>query len=87
MVEFLLAIRVLAVSDDEALVVGIDNNSPQFAKNHFYNISNEWINVDKVTSASGFNPIKGSLLIRPVMGGIAKDITLATEEEIQDRNG
>ncbi len=74
------------LSDDEALVVGIDNNSPQFAKNHFYNISNEWINVDKVTSASGFNPIKGSLLIRPVMGGIAKDITLATEEEIQDRN-
>lgn len=74
------------LSDDEALVVGIDNNSPQFSKNHFYNISNEWINVDKITSSSGFNPIKGSLLIRPVMGGIAKDITLATEEEIQDRN-
>ena len=74
------------LSDDEALVVGIDNSSPQFAKNHFYNISNEWINVNKVTSASGFNPIRGSLMIRPVMGGIAKEITLATEEEIQDRN-
>ena len=74
------------LSDDEALVVGIDNNSPQFTKNHFYNISNEWINVDKITSSNGFNPIKGSLMIRPVMGGIAKDITLATEEEIQDRN-
>ena len=74
------------LSDDEALVVGIDNNSPQFAKNHFYNISNEWINLDKVTSLSGFNPIKGSLMIRPVMGGIAKEITLATEEEIQDRS-
>ena len=74
------------LSDEEALVVGIDNNSPQFAKNHFYNISNEWINVGNVTSSSGFAPIKGSLMIRPVMGGIAKDITLATEEEIQDRN-
>ncbi len=74
------------LSDDEALVVGIDNNSPQFTKNHFYNISNEWINVGNVTSLSGFNPIKGSLMIRPVMGGIAKEITLATEEEIQDRN-
>ena len=74
------------LSDEEALVVGIDNNSPQFAKNHFYNISNEWINVGNVTSSSGFAPIKGSLMIRPVMGGIPKNITLATEEEIQDRN-
>ena len=74
------------LSDDEALVVGLDNNSPQFAKNHFYNISNEWINVGIVPTNSGFIPIKGSLMIRPVMGGIAKEITLATEEEIQDRN-
>jgi hypothetical protein len=74
------------LSDDEALVVGLDNNSPQFAKKHFYNIANEWINVDKVPANSGFVPIKGSLMIRPVMGGVAKEITLATEEEIQDRN-
>ena len=73
------------LSDDEALVVGLDNNSPQFAKNHFYNISNEWINVGNVTN-SGFIPINGSLMIRPVMGGVAKEITLATEEEIQDHN-
>jgi Secretion system C-terminal sorting domain len=74
------------LSDDEALVVGLDNNSPQFAKKHFYNIANEWINVDNIPSNSGFVPIKGSLMIRPVMGGVAKEITLATEEEIQDRN-
>ena len=74
------------LSDDEALVVGVDNNSPQFAKNHFYNITNEWINVGNVSVNSGFVPIRGSLMIRPVMGGVAKQITLTTEEEIQDRN-
>jgi Secretion system C-terminal sorting domain len=75
------------LSDDEALVVGVDNNSPQFAKNHFYNITNEWINVSSIDPKnSGFIPIQGSLMIRPVMGGIAKEITLTTEEEIQDRN-
>jgi hypothetical protein len=74
------------LSDDEALVLGIDNNSPQFAKKHFYNITNEWVNVGNVTASSGFAPIKGSLMMRPVMGGIAKDIALATEDEIQDRN-
>ncbi len=74
------------LSDDEALIVGVDNNSPQFAKKHFYNITNEWINVGNIPVNSGFLPIKGSLMIRPVMGGVAKEITLATEEEIQDRN-
>ena len=75
------------LSDDEALVVGLDNNSSQFAKNHFYNVANEWINVGKVSANSGFTPIKGSLMIRPVMGGVAKEAKpLATEEEIQDRN-
>jgi Secretion system C-terminal sorting domain len=74
------------LSDDKALVVGLDNNTPQFAKNHFYNITNSWTNVSEVPANSGFNPIKGSLMIRPVMGGVAKDITLSTEEEIQDRN-
>jgi hypothetical protein len=74
------------LSDDKALVVGLDNNTPQFAKNHFYNITNSWTNVSEVPANSGFVPIKGSLMIRPVMGGVAKDITLSTEEEIQDRN-
>jgi hypothetical protein len=44
------------------------------------------VNVGNVTASSGFAPIKGSLMMRPVMGGIAKDIALATEDEIQDRN-
>jgi hypothetical protein len=75
------------LSDDEALVVGLDNNTPQFANKHFYNITNEWINVGKVdTTKSGYIPIKGSLMIRPVSGGVAKQITLSTEGEIQDRN-
>ena len=75
------------LSDDESLIVGVDNDSPQFAKNHFYNIANEWINVGNVSANSGFVPIKGSLMIRPVMGGVAKETEpLATEEEIQDRN-
>ena len=74
------------LSDDESLVVGLDNNTPQFAKNHFYNISNDWISINNVPVNSGFIPIKGSLMIRPVMGGVAQNITLATEEEIQDRN-
>jgi hypothetical protein len=74
------------LSDDEALVVGLDNNSPQFTNKYFYNITNAWINVGEVPANSGFVPIKGSLMIRPVMGGVAKEITLATEEEIQDRN-
>ncbi|MDZ7898675.1 MAG: T9SS type A sorting domain-containing protein [Arcicella sp.] len=74
------------LSDDEALVVGLDNNTPQFANKHFYNVANSWINVANVAANTGFVPIKGSLMIRPVMGGVAKEITLATEEEIQDRN-
>jgi hypothetical protein len=74
------------LSDDEALVVGLDNNSPQFANKHFYNITNAWVNVGNVPKNSGFAPIRGSLMIRPVMGGIVKEITLSTEEEIQDRN-
>ena len=82
------------LSDDEPLIVGVDNNTPDFAKNHFYNISNEWVNV---TKATGFTPIKGSLLIRPVMAGNPKfgktavingkeELILSTESEIQDQN-
>jgi hypothetical protein len=75
------------LSDDKALVVGLDNNAPEkFIKNHFYNITNAWTNVGDVPKNSGFNPIQGSLMIRPVMGGVAKNITLSTEEEIQNRN-
>ncbi len=78
-------------SDEEPLVVGLDQNTPQFADKHFYNISNEWVQVPKANAPnanSTFIPIKGSLMIRPVMAGqiVQKEITLATEEELQDKN-
>jgi Secretion system C-terminal sorting domain len=77
-------------TDDEPLVVGLDINSPQFSEKHFYNISNEWVQVPKANALNtnnNFIPIKGSLMIRPVMAG--KTVTgkpLATEENIQDKN-
>jgi hypothetical protein len=75
-------------TDDEPLVVGLDINSPHFTDKHFYNLGNEWINVGTdIQKTSTFNPIKGSLMIRPVMAG--RTVTgkpLATEEEIQDMN-
>lgn len=77
-------------TDDEPLAIGLDLNTPQFANKHYYNISNEWIQVpkaDAVQANSTFIPIKGSLMIRPVMLG--KEIPLkplAIEEEIQDKN-
>jgi Secretion system C-terminal sorting domain len=75
-------------TDDEPLVLGLDLNSPQFTNKHFYNISNEWINVGTdVDKTNTSNTIKGSLMIRPVMAGkTARTITLATEEELQDKN-
>jgi Secretion system C-terminal sorting domain len=77
-------------TDDEPLAIGLDLNTPQFANKHYYNISNEWIQVPKADAPqvnSTFIPIKGSLMIRPVMLG--KTIAakpLANEEEIQDKN-
>jgi hypothetical protein len=77
-------------TDDEPLAIGLDLNTPQFANKHYYNISNEWIQVPKadvVQTSSTFVPIKGSLMIRPVMLG--KTIAakpLANEAEIQDKN-
>jgi Secretion system C-terminal sorting domain len=89
-VEGTFYIGYVQFSDDEPLVVGLDLNSPQFSERHFYNISNEWIQVPKanvVNTNSTFSPIKGSLMIRPVMAGkTARVITLANEEEIQDKN-
>jgi hypothetical protein len=77
------------LADEEPIIVGLDANSQQFSDNHFYNISNEWVQVPKANApptSSNFTPIKGSLMIRPVMLGEKIDITLATEEEIQDKN-
>jgi hypothetical protein len=77
-------------TDDEPLVVGLDVNTPQFSDKHFYNISNEWIQVPKanvVSTTSTFTSIKGSLMIRPVMAGkFVQGKPLASEEELQDKN-
>ncbi len=77
-------------TDDEPLAIGLDLNTPQFANKQYYNISNEWIQVPKadvVQTNSTFIPIKGSLMIRPVMLGKAIAAKpLANEEEIQDKN-
>ena len=77
-------------TDDEPLAIGLDLNTPQFANKHYYNISNEWVQVPKADApqiSSTFVPIKGSLMIRPVMlGRTVATKPLANEEEIQDRN-
>jgi hypothetical protein len=73
------------LADDEPLTIGLDENSSQFVNRHFYNINNEWVNVSTKQSTSLFTPIKGSLMIRPVMVG--KEIfVLANEEEIEDKS-
>jgi hypothetical protein len=75
------------LTDDEPLTIGLDVNSTQFSNRSFYNISNEWVNVTDAQKTSTFVPIRGSLMIRPVMAG--KEIIpkpLATEEEIQEKN-
>jgi len=77
-------------AEDEPLTVGLDVNSPQFSNKHYYDINNQWIQVPKADSVQingAFVPIRGSLMIRPVMLG--KELQakpLANEEEIQDKN-
>jgi len=77
-------------TDDEPLAIGLDGSTPQFANKHYYNINNEWIQVPKADDpqiSSTFVPIKGSLMIRPVMLGKTIPLKpLATEDEIQDKN-
>lgn len=75
------------LTDDEPLTIGLDENTPQFTERNFYNVSNEWIKVSDVPKTSSFVPIRGSLMIRPVMAG--KEIKakpLATEKEIEDKS-
>ena len=83
-------IGFIQFTDDEPLAIGLDLNTPQFANRHYYNISNEWIQVPKADAPqinSTFIPIKGSLMIRPVMlGKTIPTKPLANEEEIQDKN-
>ncbi len=77
-------------TDDEPLAIGLDLNTPQFANKNYYNISNEWVQVPKADAPqinSTFIPIKGSLMIRPVMlGKTIPTKPLANEAEIQDKN-
>jgi Secretion system C-terminal sorting domain len=88
-VEDTFYVGYVQLADEEPIVVGLDANSPQFSDNHFYNISNEWVQVPKTNApltSNNFVPIKGSLMIRPVMLGQELKVTLANEEEIQDKN-
>ncbi len=77
-------------TDDAALAIGLDVNTPEFSSKHYYNISNEWVQIPKADApqvSSTFIPIKGSLMIRPVMlGRTIPAKPLSNEEEIQDRN-
>ena len=83
-------IGFIQFTDDEPLAIGLDLSTPQFANKNYYNISNEWIQVPKADAPqvnSTFIPIKGSLMIRPVMlGRTIPAKPLSNEEEIQDRN-
>lgn len=52
------------------LAIGYDKNS-QLGNNHiFFNLGNEWVQQKS---------LKGSIMIRPVMGGEVKEIVLGTE--------
>ena len=77
-------------TDDAALAIGLDVNTPEFSSKHYYNISNEWVQIPKADApqvSSTFIPIKGSLMIRPVMlGRTIPAKPLSNEEEIQEKN-
>ncbi|MEA5428860.1 T9SS type A sorting domain-containing protein [Arcicella lustrica] len=75
----------LQLTDDEPIIVGLDKNSPQFTNKHFFNISNSWTNVANADT-SIYKAIRGSMMIRPVMGGKPLDVVLENETEIQDEN-
>jgi Secretion system C-terminal sorting domain len=75
----------LQFTDDEPIIVGLDKNSPQFTDKHFFNINNEWVNTASADT-SIYKAIRGSLMIRPVMGGQTSQTVLGTDEEIQDKS-
>ncbi|MEA5140816.1 T9SS type A sorting domain-containing protein [Arcicella rigui] len=75
----------LQYTDDEPVIVGLDKNSSQFTGKHFFNISNEWINASSADTTL-YKAMRGSLMIRPVMGGQVSPVVLETEDEIQDKN-
>lgn len=78
-------IGILQFTDSEPIILGLDNNSPQYSGKYFYNLSSEWINLSTVANNQTFAAAKGSLMMRPVMGGIVKDVVLGTEYEEQNK--
>ncbi len=55
-------------SDNEPVIVGLDRNNPQFGTNYYYNIGNGWAQNNDIKS-NAIKYVKGSLMMRPVMGG------------------
>lgn len=72
---------------DEAIAVGFDKNSPQFADKIFYNLGSSW---QTNRSRNGINRVNGSFMIRPVMGFRASgpegetEVPLASEPTSND---
>ena len=62
----------LQLTDDE-IAIGLDKNSEADSSDIYYNFGPEWI------KNSGSDRLKGALMIRPVVGGIIKDLLTATE--------
>jgi len=61
----------LQLSEDDALQVGLDKNT-DFGNQLFYNTGAGW---------AGNTELRGSFLLRPVMGGQASGVVTETEEE------
>jgi Secretion system C-terminal sorting domain len=74
-------------SDNEPVIIGLDRNNPQFGTNYFYNIGNGWSQNNDI-KGNAVKYVKGSLMMRPVMGGKVIEKTkwtklvLANESEI-----
>jgi Secretion system C-terminal sorting domain len=76
-------------SDNEPVIVGLDRNNPQFGINYYYNIGNGWSQNNDI-KGNAVKYVKGSLMMRPVMGGKViektkwEKLVLANESEIID---
>jgi hypothetical protein len=76
-------------SDNEPVIVGLDRNNPQFGINYYYNIGNGWSQNNDI-KGNAVKYVKGSLMMRPVMGGKViektkwEKLVLANESETID---
>ena len=66
-------------TNDDVIGIGVDKNTPQFADKIYYSTGNDWIPNTSV---------KGSLMVRPVMGfkaisGTQNGTPLASEESLE----